>query len=113
MLSATDDSRSKIAFNDANNTVASFDLGTLIRIAAEKTVCTVTHTVIQSNVYSVDRAFETSLNADGVLWTDRDGPSENGFAVVVGDCDLNILGTIVVIPEYQTLTTNPTCIRVS
>jgi hypothetical protein len=39
-------SRLKIAFNDANNTVSSFDLGTLIRIAAKKTVCAVTHTVI-------------------------------------------------------------------
>ncbi len=95
MLSTTHDSRSKIAFNDANPTVFSFDLGTLIRIAAEKTVFAVAHTVIQSDVYSVYRAVETSLDADGVLWIDRDGPREGGFAVVVGDCDLNIVHTII------------------
>ncbi|WP_206750765.1 hypothetical protein, partial [Halorubrum sp. SP3] len=89
------------------------DLGTLVRIAAEKAVCAVAHTVIESDVYPVDRAVETGLDADGVSWTDGDGPSEGGLAVVVGDCDVNVVRTIVVIPEYQTLTANSTCTWVS
>jgi hypothetical protein len=108
-LSAAHASQLKIAFNDANHSVSSFDLGTLIRIAAEKTVCAVTFTSINLGIYAVDRAVETSLDADGVLGTDEDSPSERRFAVVVGDRDLNVVCAIVVVPEYQTLTTGSAC----
>jgi hypothetical protein len=91
---------SKIAFNDANHAVSSFDLGTLVWITAKNTVCAIRRTVIESDVYAVYCTVETSLYADGVSWPNRDGSSEGGFAVAIGTCDVDIMRTVVVIPEY-------------